>query len=163
MKLGLAKSSSGGVCRAEGLPVGLERVGMLEVPLCAWATVGLQRSQGVVGPAPLPALRRGLLVLNSVWAVEPSRFGEDSPRHWSPSLPGPPLSIRPSSRQEHPPTLRGFLTQSVKKQPLPPFLPAQGDPPHLGTCRRTQWPRPFAGNHRWLWLFTSTGQIKLEL
>lgn len=76
---------------------------MLEAALCAWATVGLQRSPGVVGPAPLPALRRGLLLLHSVWAVEPSGSGSTHPAIGPQAFPGRPFpSARLLVRSLHP-------------------------------------------------------------
>lgn len=87
MKLGLAKSSLG--WRAGQ---GLERVVMSKVLLRAWATVGLQRCPGVVGTAPLPALRRGLLAPHSVWAVEPSGSGRTRPAIGPQAFPGRPFS-----------------------------------------------------------------------
>lgn len=83
--------SAGIVCRAEGFPGRLERVVTLEVALCAWAAVGLPRSPGVVGPAPLPALRRGLRVPLSVWAVEPSGSGRTHPAIGPHAFPGRPF------------------------------------------------------------------------
>lgn len=82
----------------------LERVVMLKVPLRAWATVGLQRSPGVVGTAPLPALRRGLLAPHSVWAVEPSGSGRTHPVIGPHAFPGRPFpSVRLLVRSIHQP------------------------------------------------------------
>lgn len=92
----VGKVFSGIVCRAEGFPAWLERVVMLKVPLCAWATVGLQGCPGVVGTASLPALRRGLLAPHSVWAVEPSGSGRTRPAIGPQAFPGRPF---PSARR----------------------------------------------------------------
>lgn len=90
MKLGLAKSSLGLCAWQRGFQRG-SRVMMLKVPLCAWATVGLQWCPGVVSTAPLPALRRGLLAPHSVWAVEPSSSGRTRPAIGPQAFPGRPF------------------------------------------------------------------------